>query len=66
MVQHTQPEIAELVDDDRGVGHGTRCEQPMQECGLAAAEKAGEQEDRDGSAGEDVLKGHVRQLRVFV
>jgi hypothetical protein len=39
-------DLAELVDDDGGARHAGMAQQPVQQGGLAAAEKAGQHGDR--------------------
>jgi hypothetical protein len=44
-------DLAELVDQDCGIMKSWRCEQAAQQGGLAAAEEAGEDVDRQGRRG---------------
>ena len=43
-----EADLAELVDDHRGVAHLRQVQQMVQHRGLAAAEKAGQQRDGNG------------------
>ena len=54
-------DFAEFVDDHRGAREGVRLEQAIDQRGLAAAEKAGDQEDRNAwRSGSDADKSVSR------
>ena len=46
-----EPDLAELVDGDRGAGHGRIGQKALQERRLARTEEAGEEVDRRGTRG---------------
>ena len=66
-----EPDLAELVDDHRGVGELRPAQQLVQQGGLAAAQKAGQHRDRNallggvlGVAHEFILLSRIRRARV--
>ena len=56
--QVVQADLAELIDDDGSVGEVGLAQQVSQDCRLAAAEKAGQDRNRDhgGTSGETAMR----------
>ncbi len=55
--QMVEADLAELVDDDGGLGERRVLEQPVEQRGLAGAEEAGEHGQRDGLAADRARRG---------